>query len=350
MGKPNYSVGIAEADDPVQPWAAKYAYVKTATGLAVVAVSRASAPVLLGLLEAPELDGAESGVALDWARNPWTVLTMAGKTFAVLDVSVPATPTIVKSLTDQNLAGAVKIELHDGTAFLNAKMGRPADSGLQGQLVILSYGFGLPVIMSATQASPYTNQGDRLALAWPYLFLSPNGWHQGHSLWDVRQFTQPLLVSSLRESFIGGGCYDVVVRGRYAYLGHDTGDFSIFDIGTPTEIRYVGWLPCYSPRGISVYGDYAYVCGNVGVNAPPDSTKFAILDVSDPRSPRRAGGLTDPAWADARGLAYWRGLVYLVSDDGSLTIMDVADPAAPHVIGRLTDTRLAGACGIALGP
>jgi hypothetical protein len=84
-------------------------------------------------------------------------------------------------------------------------------------------------------------------------------------------------------------------------------------------------------RALAVAEDYAYI---VGGRSDANTSLLWVVDLSDPRSPRRIGvcKLSDGGWS-AWDVAVAGRYAYVAEGLHDLRVVDVADPAAPKVVG-----------------
>jgi len=125
-----------------------------------------------------------------------------------------------------------------------------------------------------------------------------------------------------------GAAYGVAVAGSYAYVaGGYSGGLRVMDVSSPAWPTEVG--SCDTPgeaRGVAVAGSYAYVADGVYGG-------LRVMDVSDPANPTEVGSFVAPG--DVRGVAVGAsGYVYVAAGDyRGLRVMDVSAPSNPTVAG-----------------
>jgi hypothetical protein len=168
-----------------------------------------------------------------------------GNSFAVLDVSNPASPSIVGSIHNSSLPAP-----WEGTNALQ----HATSVAVSGEYayVTAAYSDRLTVVSIANPSSP------RIVA----------------SLYDPKNLNFPV---------------DVAVSGNYAYVADQitTGRLTVVDISNPAEPHVVASLANASLDGayrIRVRGDFAYVSASSGEDV-------AVVDISNPLSPRLAATL-----------------------------------------------------------
>lgn len=138
---------------------------------------------------------------------------------------------------------------------------------------------------------------------------------------DVSDPTNPHVV----EGAEGMRQVDIAVSGNRAYVAKSIGAW-VYDLSNPTAPALLGQAgdPGYDTISIAAQGDMAFL-------AKYSSSSLAILDVSDPKSPRRIGGY----FGFIRDVAVSGDHVFLADRDNGLVILDVSRPATPPQAGRL---------------
>jgi hypothetical protein len=134
-----------------------------------------------------------------------------------------------------------------------------------------------------------------------------------------------------------------VVQGKYAYVAASGGDSTgiiglslvIYDISNPTAPTAISYIttgsvvwtsgPSFlnSAYQIAVNGKYAYIFSS-------GSSKFYIVDVSNPYSPFNVSGLLiTNSPGSLYGGAYSNGYCYIATQNKGLTVVNVTNPLSP---------------------
>lgn len=236
-------------------------------------------------------------------------------------------PALGPHIQDPRLLGAAGFRIRGDFADICCQRSTNGN----GALVIVH----LPTmtIVSVTAREPYTQTGLDLDLFGDYALVQPNGWHQGHSVWNVADPASRSLAGWLMENYVGGGAMSSCIRGNLAYVTQDNGNLAVLRLDRPKRPDYIGFLPIPNSWGIDVDGDRCYCVSEEG---------FYVIDTSDPTSPVHLG----------HGAGMWKRVkarnrrLYLTRDGG----FDIFDCSTlpPTGIGTLTDTLLAGAKGLDL--
>jgi hypothetical protein len=127
------------------------------------------------------------------------------------------------------------------------------------------------------------------------------------------------------------GCWSdgiVAAADGYAYVAA-CGEFTVFDVRTPSHPFETGMLEINSARHLVLSGRYAYVdqydsSGKVSENL--------VIDISDPYHPVQAGSISGVGSirAVSNGYAYSIDLV-------AMWVLDLTDPTSPREVGFFVD-------------
>jgi hypothetical protein len=177
--------------------------------------------------------------------------------FSVIDLTTPATPTIVAHIDNSSLTGALTNGLYHATG----------------------------IAISGNHAYVTAFLGQRLTTI------------------DISNPTSPTVVASLHDAVNLPAPDDVATQGSYAYVANQVGagmgmEFTILNISNPAAPTVVGSLTDNSLDGayrVRVRGNFAYVSAN-------NAGAVAAVDVSNPAAPRLAGAVTDPRLTNVTGL------------------------------------------------
>jgi hypothetical protein len=237
-----------------------------------------------------------------------------GSRMVILDVSEPATPTIVGQTPP--LPGTVKgIAVAPGGDIVYIA----ADRG------------GLRVIDVRDPANP-SEIGSiddtliyNIAVASDGATIYVAGFYENLQVIDVSDPTNPTQVASL-DTHIG---YDLVLASGEDLLytvGYN--GFQIIDVSTPTNPTQLGPFLHAGHKGVAVApgGETVYVADGYGLG---------VIDVRDPISPTVIGYLETPGSANDVVVASVGDIVYVADEEGGLRVIDVSTPDHPFEIGAL---------------
>jgi hypothetical protein len=118
------------------------------------------------------------------------------------------------------------------------------------------------------------------------------------------------------------------VAGDYAYVTSIFNNdglwvFAVSDSGNPEQIGFK--FVDFYPSDVVVAGDYAYV-----VNISGNNEELAVIDISDPTSPTRVGGLGS---AGGYEIALCGGVAFVAAWYDGVEVVDVSVPSAPVAVG-----------------
>jgi hypothetical protein len=240
------------------------------------------------------------------------VANYGSSTFQIIDVSNPASPTSVGSVSTGSNPTSVYVQgryayvvNYSGNTLQIFDVSNPTSPTSVGSVSTGSNSFPISVYVQGRYAY-VANYGKSL------------------QIFDVSNPTSPTLVGSVGTGYYP---YSVYVQGRYAYVVN-SGSYTlqIFDVSNPTSPTLVGSVDTgYNPYSVYVQGRYAYV-------ANYDNNIFQIIDVSNPASPTSVGSVSTGSNPTS---VYVQGRYAYVANYGSSTfqIIDVSNPASPTSVG-----------------
>lgn len=166
----------------------------------------------------------------------------------------------------------------------------------------------------------------------------------GIELFDVSNPLLPRRLSLLRIDGIAAQsvfCYD----GKIAIGDWRSGQFVVADISNPYHPQLIG------SAALDGYGDGVWVCRGYGYASTghhakhgPKESRYGnghgleIFDLTDPRRPRRTGGVKFPRFHELNN-DFWSvradgETAYVTDTHNGFFLVDVADPANPGLLGR----------------
>ena len=226
---------------------------------------------------------------------------------------------------------------------------------------------GLEIIDISNPATPtlvgsVDTPGEAVAVTVSGIYAYLASTFAGLQIIDITDPAAPALVGSQDTP---GSAQDVSVSGNFAYVADYSGSLQIIDISTPTSPSFVG---SYSSLdyvwGVEIAGNYAYVAsGNEGleiINVTNPVTPFRvgkvatgfawhlqvagnyayvantsnalkIVDITNPAAPKLAA--TYVTSAGARDVHVSGDFAYLAVESSGVVMLDVHTPAFPKLIG-----------------
>lgn len=250
-------------------------------------------------------------------------------------------PVWLGSVTNTTtLNGAVGVAVHGDYAYV------AADDGDRLTVVNISDPAAPSIVGSVTDAQ--IDGAGRIFLRYPYAFVTSRFPDRLVAI-NVSNPASPSIAGSIQDTLRLDGAIDIEGRGRYAYVGAPNQDYiTIVDIADPASMSITGSLSSalYDfPIDLDVSGSYAYVVGET-------SDSLVVVDISNPASPSIAGSVTDAMLDRPVGVTVVPPYAYVSAHDlDRITVVDVSDPANPAVVGGVSDAtnlngpRLSAAAG-----
>jgi len=196
----------------------------------------------------------------------------------------------------------------------------------------LGAGHPLSAPHAAAQSDPATVRNVRQVAWWPYgtcydvAYEPASGLLVAGSggtilLLDVSDPAQPIQVSGLQ---LEGQHQHIEVSDRVAYITtYRRNGVQVVDLSDPAHLQTLAFYPTRGvPQGIEIAGDVAYVGADV---------ELEIIDISNPRAPRRMAGFPVNGRAAHTWIAGSR--LYLTVWGEGVYVLDIGDPAAPAQLG-----------------
>jgi hypothetical protein len=236
----------------------------------------------------------------------------SGNSLTILDVhSNPAAPSIVGSLHDAaNLFGAYGIALSGSDAFIAAQgclSGQPCSDATVGNAfaTVDVSNPATPTLLGALHndslPSPWTtsnalDHATSVAISGHYAYVTA-AYSDRLTVIDISNPSAPTIVASLLDTTNLAFPVDVAVQGNYAYVA-DQGSgpgFTVVDISNPLHPAIVTTVSNSALSGayrVKVSGDFAYVSGS-------SAAAMSVIDISDPTNPVLV-------WSDTDAAHFWR--------------------------------------------
>ena len=233
---------------------------------------------------------------------------VSGSSLLVADVVDPSSPKVTGRVTLPDVAYLVDVA--EGFAYVVTE---------SNEIQIIDIRLPSdPVIVGSLQLP---DQARRVAVADGYLYVALGD--IGLFLVDVSTPSMPRFIET-----IDGEAFDVVVSGRYAYVG-SAYSLRILDVAVPTSAVEIGSAPGNFEWGsIAVSGDLVYGTLNrgLGVYDASDPTNPALLGQSD----EFAGGQWDMAVVGSSVAVLGADPLHWFT---GVFVLDVQDPEAPVLTG-----------------
>ncbi|PIT86498.1 MAG: hypothetical protein COU33_02805, partial [Candidatus Magasanikbacteria bacterium CG10_big_fil_rev_8_21_14_0_10_43_6] len=293
-----------------------------------------ASPEIVGTLTSGLNLGTSPGMVI---QGDYAYIT-GSSTFSVVDISRPASPTLVGSYTSTTLMSGVRsaVAVRGSYAYVTSY-----SAG-----TVLVFDISRPSSPTLLTYSTDTNFPTSVALLGGYAFV-PEGFGGGNI--DVFDISNPGNVTFISQEMFGTNSLSITFSGKYLYLGDQFGQFSVVDASDPANLVAVSatsLFPDFSAdvSDVFVSGKYAYIVGGT------DDDELRILDISDPSSVTTTGFIVSSTSALLEGASsvyVANDYAYVASyDDDALAIIDISTPSSPQAVGSVSSATIDGAAQV----
>ena len=235
-----------------------------------------------------------------------------GNTMTIVDVSNPAVPSVVGTVTDRSSPRSVL--------------------------------FGAEAVAVAGQFAYVASQGDLAGQP-----SAPSTSTGSFAVIDITSPTGPTVVANIDNSnpSLTGSLADalehaasVAISGHYAYVTAQYSDrLTVIDISVPTDPVVVSSLHdptnLMLPNDVVTAGGYAYV-----VNEISSGPELAVVSLANPTAPVIVTTLSNSALGGAYRARTRGSFLYVAaSSTATLAAVDVSNPASPRLAGVVADVN-----------
>ena len=147
---------------------------------------------------------------------------------------------------------------------------------------------------------------------------------KGVLILDVSDPSNPKLQGRYEQ--VHSSSWDFAVNGAYLYVADQLNSMIIVDISEPHNPVQVGRYEPIHITGIAIAAEHAYVAA---------WDKVEVLDLANPKNPRRLGALHTGAYAsdiDVSGNYAYLAYIYGRLTVGHFRIIDIQDPTHPQTV------------------
>jgi hypothetical protein len=222
-----------------------------------------------------------------------------GNSLTLLDVSTnPANPTIMGTIRDPvKLFGGYGVAVSGHYAYVAAQgclSGQPCpDSSVGNALQVIDVSNpASPTIVRTIHNTSLLNHADGVTVAGNYAYVSASYGHN-MTIVDISSPTAARIVGHITDSNNISFPVDTVIKGKYAYVGNQSGllpHLAVVDISNPANPTLVTTLT--DPTNLK--GTYRLrLRGNFIYASAVNVATVSAIDISNPTSPRLAGSITD---------------------------------------------------------
>ena len=324
--------GLTDADIPDSITASNY--------LPLTGGTLTGGSILQSISSNPTLVGSTTDTALTQAAvvriSGNYAYTVGGSRFTVIDISKPTSPTVVASIND-----STKFNIPDIGGLRIA--GNYAYVGSKSLFTIVDISNPASPQVASSLSSSLFSSIDSLTvyISGRYAYVGAARATQKLIVIDIANPLSPSIVGSINfDSPINGNTFSssMYVQGKYAYIGFWTSPalLKIYDISVPSTPALVSTsiLPTSfgdGPTDIVVDGKYAYIGG--------DYNTLWVADVSNPSDPSvNTYNNSIPLGSHGCGRSIYKAGNYLYAvslfTNPAVCVYDVSDPAAgPSLVG-----------------
>ncbi len=247
--------------------------------------------------------------------GPYALVTrnaVSGAHLIIYDISAPAVPTSVATMSTGTPYGGKDVTIAGNLAYMAA--------GYAGLLVIDVANPTSPIILGSLDLDA---DAIEVAVSGNHGYVAL--FHNEIVVVDVSVPTAPSAVASIS---IPANARSLDIAGSHLYVGSAEYGLHIYDISNPTAPASVGTVatPSYA-GGVMVVEGIAYVSDS--------DTGLLVVDVADPTTPFIIGQLAVPGHASDVMVA--QDVAYVSARDTGLQIVDVSDPEFPTYVGGVLD-------------
>jgi hypothetical protein len=224
-----------------------------------------------------------------------------GNALSIFDIHTnPASPALVGTIRDPNtLFGAYGIAIQGGDAYVAAQgcLGgsQPCPTPAPGNdFDVIDVSNPASPTIVATVANPANNallHADSVAISGNVAYVTASYSDSLTSI-DISNPKSPAILNSVFDSQSLPSANDVAVQGKFAYIADETGPpgrFTVVDVSDPAHMRTVGSVAdpalTFAYR-VRVVGNQAFVSSSV-------ENSVTVIDISNPATPTIVGKLID---------------------------------------------------------
>jgi hypothetical protein len=188
-----------------------------------------------------------------------------------------------------------------------------------------------PVLVSQIQYDPTNSYVNHLEVQGDFVYAVGSNANKFFIV-DVSDPANPAFRGSLTG--FNSSVYDVKVRGSYAYVSegaavYDLNVIDITDPDNPVRVKRLSLSTGANWSHLYIDGSYAYMVAN-------DSSRFAIVDITDPLHPvekyNGTTNITSPSEIQVKGRYAYMG------NGSSLRIFDIASSTNPFMVKSVAST------------
>ncbi len=257
------------------------------------------------------------------------VASKFAKTFSTIDVSNPASPVVIATLTDTaHLSDVKQIAVNGKYAYLASAQNNAV------VVIDISNPFAPTYVTQLVDATNLSGVKG-VASAGQYVYAAAETAGKVVAI-DVSNPAAPTIVGTGSTNV--AGAKGIYVSGKYVYVASGNGGskaLSIYDISTPA-MSYVGSVSDATllamAQSVYISGHYAYIA------SASVAGHMVIVDIANPASPTIKGSLTTANTNQLQNVVVAGNYAYGMSNGTAKMVMfDITNPAAPTELTTLAD-------------
>ncbi len=283
-----------------------------------------------------DVTGTNNGIKVQVSGNYAYMVRDGGTNFLVVDVSTPASASVVGSLT---LTGVpTNIAVSGNYAYVSN-----TDNSQELQIIDISNPLS-PILMGSYNAPGSANATGVFAIGTTVYLVRASSSDDEFSIIDASVASKPFILGSLD---LGANANEVVVSGNYAYVASasNTQELQVVSIATPSaptlagSFNLAGTVDAFT---VAISGNTVFL-GQGAI--------FYTINVASPTSPASLGSVSTTSTINdiALNLGGAGTYVFIATSDNSLEfqVVDVATLATPTILGSVNTAGTDNLNGVA---
>lgn len=295
-----------------------YAYVLKTNGFAVVDITTKTAPVVVGTLTNALLSNCW---AMDVSGSYAYAVCQGSRALVIIDVSTPATPSVVGNFTSTStLAGVNSVVVVGNYAYASESLVHIIDITNK----------TAPTLASTFNAIPSCGGCIPNALYFDGMGLMSSG-SGGISYWDLTDPINPVMYGNAVQNSISASMSRFATDANVLVaLGIDS--LWVFGKGNYPAPRKASAL--YSTAPALSYAIAIQNSGNYSFALSGTTATLSVVDISNPASPSIAKTFFDKKLSNTNYFALSGNYIYALDpvNTYSLVVIDISNPLAPKIL------------------
>ncbi len=284
-----------------------YAFIANgASGLLILNISNPATPTVVG-----SLSTMQYAYKILLTGN-YVYITDSNSGLTVINISNPAAPTMLWASGTTN--GAVNdFIISGGYAYVVSSL-----SDANGSSTLMIYDVRTPSSITEVGSMTFPEIAFGIALSGNYAYITGN--RLGLRVINISDPTAPTAAASHYR--VLNNASDIVASGQYAYVADNQFGLRIFDVSHPATLALTHSISIGNAVGVSLHDNYAYVAAS--------DSGLRIVNISNPLLPINVG-YRDTS-AAVKQVVISGNYAYTIGGS-RLRILNISNPEAPVLIG-----------------